>query len=249
VGDTASDEHNAMAMRRAAPDRPVAGLSRYRRTEISRRRRRRAVLLTVLIGVGAAAYAWVATRSHLSPLRGHIVAIALGQVGYRTDPSDTYCNRFSAHFDSGTADCGNDDLDEEWCADFAAWVWQQAGAEVTYQFQPGDINSSSASFYLWGIGHGTWHAVGSGYVAQPGDVAIYGLDVGQLTATHVAVVVSDTPGDRGPNVVNGDGDRTGFSVVELGSDQYHADVKGPGEPLSGYVSPTAPPTLTDSSSG
>ena len=131
-------------------------------------------------------------------------------------------------------------LSEEWCADFAAWVWDQAGAVVAYRFAPGDLNSASYSFYSWGVAHGTWHAAGGGYVPQPGDVAVYGLDVQTATAVHVAVVTGDTPGQRGPDVVNGDGDRTGFSVVEAGTDQYVADVHHDGGTLSGYVSPTAP---------
>ena len=73
----------------------------------------------------------------LSPLRARIVAVAQGQVGYATDPSDTYCNKFSAYWYAGVDDCGNDNRSEEWCADFAAWVWKQAGAEVDYQLAPG----------------------------------------------------------------------------------------------------------------
>ena len=42
-----------------------------------------------------------------------------------------------------------------------------------------------------------------------------------------------------PDVINGDGDRTGFSVVETGTDQEYADVQGAGGRLSGYVSPQA----------
>lgn len=41
-------------------------------------------------------------------------------------------------------------------------------------------------------------------------------------------------------MVNGDGSRTGFSVVEQGRDQYKADLRGPGGPLAGYVSPEPP---------
>ena len=37
--------------------------------------------------------------------------------------------------------------------------------------------------------------------------------------------------------VNGDGDLTGFSVVELRADEYQADVHPSGAPLSGYVAP------------
>ena len=61
---------------------------------------------------------------------------------------DTYCNRYSAYWNAGTDDCGNGNLDEEWCADFAAWVWEQAGALVDYQLAPGYLNADSASFYV-----------------------------------------------------------------------------------------------------
>ena len=176
----------------------------------------------------------------LSPLRARIVSIAQGQVGYGTDPADTYCNKFSAYWNAGTGDCGNDNLDEEWCADFAAWAWKQAGALVDYQLNPGYLNSDSASFYVWGTDHGTWHPVGSGYTPLPGDVAVYGLNTAAVTAVHVALVTSSTGNDAAPDVINGDGDRTGFSVVETGQSQAYADVKGKGAPLSGYVSPSSP---------
>jgi hypothetical protein len=174
-------------------------------------------------------------------LRQRIVSVSRSQLGYRTDPPDTYCNQYSAYFVAGTDDCGNSNLDEEWCADFAAWVWLKAGALVNYQFINGDINSSAASFYEWGVAHGTWHPVGSGYVPQPGDVAVYGLNISTPSnpvAAHVAIVTGYTSGKRGPDVVNGDGDRTGFSVVEIGTDQYTADASGAVSYLSGYTSPT-----------
>ncbi len=219
-----------------------------RRVRRSRRSRRLAVVITAaVLLLAAAAFAFTGVRSvlagpKLSPLQSRIVSIAESQVGYRTDPSNTYCNRFSAYWGAGTADCGPGLRSEEWCADFAAWVWQKAGALVTYGFTTGDINPSSASFYVWGVDHGTWHPQGTGYRPRPGDVAIYGLDTTTLVASHVAVVTGYTTGDRGPDVVNGDGDRTGFSVVEQGTDQYQADTHGGGEPLSGYVSPSPVPT-------
>ena len=195
-----------------------------------------------MLAVGAA---YAVNRLHngpqLSPLRARIVSIAEQQLGYATEPSDTYCNKFSASWNAGVDDCGgNGNLDEEWCADFAAWVWKQAGALVDYQLSPGSLNSNSASFYLWGTNHGTWHPIGSGYTPQPGDVAVYGLDTSAVTATHVAIVTAAT-GDAGaPDVVNGDGDRTGYSVVEVGNGQAYADTKGHTSPLSGYVSPSSP---------
>jgi hypothetical protein len=175
----------------------------------------------------------------VSPLRGRIVQIAEGEVGYRTDPATTYCNKFSAYWVSGTNDCGNANLDEQWCADFAAWVWRKAGATVVYAYEHGDLNASSASFYEWGVAHGTWHPVGSGYTPEPGDVAVYGLDTATLVAQHDAVVVAVPPGSRGPDAVNGDGDHTGFSVVEVANDEYRADISPTkAAPLAGYVAPS-----------
>ena len=168
------------------------------------------------------------------------MAVAQSQVGYSTEPSSTYCNKFSAYWNAGVDDCGNANLNEEWCADFAAWTWKQAGAVVDYQLAPGYLNGNTASFYVWGSDHGTWHPVGSGYAPQPGDVAVYGLDTSAVTAVHVAVVVGTTGDAKAPDVVNGDGDRTGYSVVEVGNSQAYADVKGNGAPRSGYVSPSSP---------
>jgi hypothetical protein len=196
------------------------------------------VLVVAIVGGGVAAAVTHFDRGPgLSPLRASIVSFAEGQVGYATDPSDTYCNKFSAYWSAGVNDCGNGNLDEEWCADFAAWVWKQAGALVSYRLAPGYLNGDTASFYVWGTDHGTWHPVGSGYVPQPGDVAVYGLDTTAVTAVHVAVVIAGGT-SAAPNVVNGDGDRTGYSVVEVGDNQADADVKVNGAPLSGYVSPS-----------
>jgi CHAP domain len=198
------------------------------------------VVVVAVLGAGSFVYAWSSQRSTASALRARIVSVAESQVGYATTPPDSYCNKFSAYWQSGEDNCPAGNEREEWCADFAAWVWQQAGALVTYQFINGDLNSSSASFYEWGVAHGTWHPVNSHYTPQPGDVAVYGLDAATLSAAHVAVVTGYTSSNRGPDVVNGDGDRTGFSVVETGTDQYRADTQGSVAPLSGYVSPTDP---------
>jgi len=203
------------------------------------------VLVLGLIGV-IVALEGGAGRPPLNPLRARIVAVARSQIGYRTDPADTYCNRFSAYWMAGTDDCGNANLDEEWCADFAAWAWQQAGAEVTYALVPGDLNSNSASFYVWGIDHHTWHPVTSHYMPQPGDVAVYGLNTTTVSADHVAVVVAATTHRDAPDVINGDGDHTGYSVVEAENRQTFADVKGKGGRLSGYVSPSGPPSAPTS---
>ena len=224
-----------------------------------RRRRRRVIALGLVLAVAVGAVLIVRQRpsstavpsaSSLSAsltgttasaqTRAEIVSIAQSQVGYSTDPSGTYCNKFSAYWVAGRGDCGNGNLDEQWCADFVAWTWRQAGVPLVYQFINGDINSSSASFYEWGVRHHTWHPVSSGYVPQPGDAAVYGLNAPALVAQHVAVVVNYTAGSRGPNAINGDGNHTGFSRVEFQSDEFNADAAGTGSALlAGYVAPSA----------
>ncbi len=168
-----------------------------------------------------------------------IVVVAESQIGYRTNPSQSYCNKFSAFWRAGMLTCQPGERSEEWCADFAAWSWRVAGVHVPYGYGSDELNGNAASFYEWGVANERWHPAGDGYVAQPGDVAVYGLSLtsSDPSASHVAIVTSDPRGQPGPNVVNGDGDQTGFSVVESGTDQsvshdgHHASM------LSGYVSP------------
>ena len=197
-----------------------------------------------LLVVVAAVAAWLVVRAERSSVpawRQRIAAAALSQVGYQTDPRGTYCNQYSAYWGYGAADCGDHNLDEEWCADFAAWAWNQAGVPFQYGQQAGQISSAAISFYFWGVGHGAWRPASSGYRPSPGDVAVYGLDLRGGSAAHVAVVTGYQAGDRGPDVVNGDGDRTGFSVVETGTDQYQADTgSSTTGPLAGYVAPLPP---------
>jgi len=172
-----------------------------------------------------------------------IVTIANSQVGYSTEPANSYCNKFSAYWNAGTSICPSGEMSEKWCADFAAWAWQLAGVNVVYGYGTEQINGAAVSFYEWGVANGEWHPATSGYVAAPGDVAIYGLSFGvDPSAAHVAIVTDDVPGQRGPDVVNGDGDTTGFSVVEIGTDQVRADANHDNSALSGYVSPSGSTT-------
>jgi hypothetical protein len=178
-----------------------------------------------------------ATLTGLS-LPERIVAIAQSQVGYSTQPSNSYCNKYSAYWSAGQAACPSGERSEEWCADFAAWAWREAGVPFVYGYRPGDINGAAASFYEWGVATGEWHSARSGYVPSPGDVAVYGLSFGAVpTAAHVAVVTDDPSGASEPNVVNGDGDHTGFSRVEIGIEQAQVQVGHDVSNLDGYVSP------------
>ena len=68
--------------------------------------------------------------------------------------------------------------------------------------------------------------------------SVYGLSLGAVpSAVHVAIVTDDAPGQPGPDVVNGDGDRTGFSRVETGTDELQVEVGQDRFTLAGYASP------------
>jgi CHAP domain-containing protein len=222
---------------------------------VYRRRRplRRLVLLAVAGAVAAgllAASHGVFGKSRSFPLPSkaslatmsvpqRIAAIATSQVGYTTDPARSYCNKFSGFWAAGDS-CSHGDNAEEWCADFAAWAWRKAGVQFTYGFGPGEINGAAVSFYEWAVAHGRWQPATRTFEAAPGDVAVYGLSrAAPPHAAHVAVVVRDLPGRRGPDVVNGDGNLTAFSAVETGGDQRYITVGHRRYLLAGYVRPPA----------
>lgn len=218
------------------------------------RRRRPLRRLVLIVGAGAVAFGLLAAshdvvgESRAFPLPSEaslatlsvpqrIAAIARSQVGYRTDPSNSYCNKFSGYWGAGEV-CSNGDTSEEWCADFAAWAWRKAGVRFTYGYGPGEINGGAASFYKWAVANDTWHPAGSTYGAVPGDVAVYGLSLGaDPRAAHVAIVIRDLSGHRGPDVVNGDGNQTAFSAVETGGEQQDIRVGRKHYRLAGYASP------------
>jgi len=166
-------------------------------------------------------------------LRLRIIEDAQHEVGYQDDPAGTYCNYFTAYWGAGTS-CGNGNRSEEWCADFAAWVWRVAGAQFLYGYKVGELNAAAASFYQWSARSGTWHPAASGYLPQWGDIAIYGLNASGTIADHVAVVTNFAPGNAGPDVVNGDWWSSSNGGVVAATDQVTANGS---DTLSGYASP------------
>ena len=110
--------------------------------------------------------------------------------------------------------------------------------QFEYGYGPGEINGGAVSFYKWAVANGESHPASSGYIASPGDVAVYGLSLGATSsAAHVAIVTNEGSAHSGPDVVNGDGNQTGPSVVETDSDQLQIHTAQEVYVLVGYVSP------------
>jgi len=168
-------------------------------------------------------------------LRLRIIQSAAGQIGYQDTPAGTYCNPYTAFWGAGSP-CGNGTSSEQWCADFATFIWHAAGVSFQYGYEPGYLNASAASFYQWAVAQGTWHPARSGYVPQWGDAAVYGLSSSGTYADHVAIVTNLEPGSAGPDVVNGDWWSSSNGGVVAQKNETTADGS---DTLSGYASPSS----------
>ncbi len=114
---------------------------------------------------------------------------------------------------------------EEWCADFASWVYNQANYpldssdwNVAYVPDMQSIGEQNKNFH--------WHPASSGYTPKPGDLAIHG-------SSHVNIFVSSS-GNTATYIGGdqGDGPYPGGSIVstETGNGYYDGGI-------TGYVSP------------
>ena len=115
---------------------------------------------------------------------------------------------------------------EEWCADFATWVYDQAkyplapdpSWNIAYVPNIQTAGQNGGKFH--------WHPQSSGYVPKPGDLAIHG-------SSHVNIFISSQGGTT--TYIGGDqgsGPYPGGSIVstETGSGYYDNGI-------TGYVSP------------
>lgn len=136
---------------------------------------------------------------------------------------------------------GNGGQPEYWCSDFVRWIWAQMGVPYT-----SELTAASASFYTYGLRHGTLTttpAVGDAVVFD------YTNAGGYPYADHVAIVTQVNP-DGTIESISGDWNgqssttEAGFastSSVMLNSPPYSSAVgsssKVMGMTVSGYVAP------------
>jgi hypothetical protein len=120
---------------------------------------------------------------------------------------------------------------EEWCADFASWIYNQAGDP----FGPAGSNGPSWDISLVSNldvppqsgSQFTFHSLASGYTPQPGDLAIHG-------GGHVNIVVAVS----GSTITLIGGDQGGENFPDNVVSEYSTnDPTGDIPPITGYVSP------------
>jgi hypothetical protein len=105
----------------------------------------------------------------MKPIGDRIAAIAKAEVGH------TACGPNEVDGGDYYTSCSNHQKNEAWCADFARWVWFQAGALNTDSLSP-----AAASF-------GTYGRVRQ--KPKVGDAILFNYDRKAVHADHVAIVV------------------------------------------------------------
>jgi CHAP domain len=144
-----------------------------------------------------------------------IAQVAESQVGVGDTPvsrsfSGPDCDSYTALVGQrpGSAGCGVNtrfrvrDQNEFWCADFAKWVWRQAGVRSGL----GTLNPAAASFYTWARQHGQRPRFGSDAPAVGDAVVFYPPWAHTPTgawADHVGIVVA-VHSSGTVDLVNGD---------------------------------------------
>ncbi len=148
-----------------------------------------------------------------------------------TTPSGSDCNPFTATYGRGsTYGCPRGDAAEEWCSDFADWVWQTSGVPTR------GITGWAATFITWGRKH---HRVQMGrhFTPEVGDAIVWGTRT-PLYGTHVAIIVAV----QGPDIDivsgNAGGDFPGYVVGVWRSGPFDAATSTVnGYPVLGVVRP------------
>ncbi|HXX91536.1 MAG TPA: CHAP domain-containing protein [Acidimicrobiales bacterium] len=168
------------------------------------------------------------------PLVQHVVALATSQDQYYGSVSDSppgsECNPYTAAFGRGsTAGCTPGTAAEQWCSDFADWVWSGSGIPT------GGITGYAFTFVQWAEQHaGAWQP-GATNDPEPGDAVVWG-DMAAGYAEHVAVVIGVSQGQI--DVVSGNADNGPATAVMESGYFDPASSTDFGYPIIGYVAPT-----------
>lgn len=102
------------------------------------------------------------------------------------------------------------DLPEPWCADFASWVWKQAGVPFG---KDGRGEDWTVAMIDWAKKQGTYHARGS-YDPKPGDFLMVDWEGGQ-GVDHVAVV-TEVSGGRVHYIAGNESDKVKAGSFAVG---------------------------------
>lgn len=190
----------------------------------------------VAVDVAGATQVFLASAGFVG-LIPRIVLTAVSQDQFHAHVEDTpagsNCNPFTASFNRGsTLGCAKGTATEEWCSDFAQWVWLNAGIDTT------GITGASKTFVSWGRSRLQFLA---GLHATPavGDAVVWGV-LNPLWGAHVGIVI----GVKGKqiDVVSGNSGPYAVASAVWNSGWFlPATEKAQGDPIIGFVSPVPLP--------
>ncbi|GAA0375620.1 hypothetical protein Acor_81030 [Acrocarpospora corrugata] len=187
--------------------------------------------------------------------RAQIVSVAQTELNnasrnHGAGPQSTWgvCNYYTGVFRTwkpATSSCPTTDgvrwRESDWCADFAKYVWKNAG--VTYaniaEGSGGVLTGVAASFKDYGTTYGTWHTRSSGYTPEPGDAVVFDWE-GDGVINHVGIVSSA----NASTVYTIEGNSGTPSMTRARSyTRSSASIVGYSAPVGvGSTPPTQPPT-------
>lgn len=172
-------------------------------------------LALVLLTACATTDEWIDQGA--APLSGATIAsIAAKNLG------EGPCSTNSAGGSGFYTSCG-----QAWCADFARWVWAQAGVSNTSELTP-----AAGSFYVYGANHGTLHST-----PQVGDAVVFNYGYqGTGTAEHVALVTKVNSDGTIESISGNWGNRVTLNVPAY-SPSIGSTPSTMGQKISGFVSP------------
>lgn len=170
-------------------------------------------------------------------LGGAITSVATAELNnpaHNHEAAGYNCNYYSTVLGVGETSCSTGWRTGEWCADFATWVWRQAGANV------GGLTAAAASFASYGKSHNTWHTTGP----RVGDAVVFDLSSDGSTASHVGLVTGVSGSSftmisgNAADPVDGQVD----AVAQVSLADSRGGVAGFASPVS--ATPTPPPGST-----
>ncbi|HUD69130.1 MAG TPA: CHAP domain-containing protein [Acidimicrobiales bacterium] len=148
-------------------------------------------------------------------------------------PAGSDCNPFTASFGRGSrSGCAPGTASEEWCSDFAQWVWETSGINTS------GISGASKTFVTWGRSHGRF-LQGINQKPAVGDAVVWGV-LNPLWGAHVGIVV----GVKGKqiDVVSGNSGPLSVASAVWNSGYFlPSSQSAQGDPIIGYTSPVALP--------
>ncbi|MGY0234001.1 CHAP domain-containing protein [Longispora urticae] len=155
------------------------------------RRRRWLIVVTVvavLVIVTGAVGLWPISAP-ATAAAGRVVDLAEQELdsGGRDHEVDG-CNFYSGQARGGGPGCRAGWNRGAWCADFARYLWTNAGV-------PGakELDEWARSGRQYGERHGTWHPADTGYTPRPGDLVVYrdgAFEVPDGNSDHIGVVTA-----------------------------------------------------------